>query len=79
MTFVEVDKTMNTMKALKTEFLCVKPKSSKAKNRFANLMQGLHSCRVEKREDGKVFLASISGQYFFWINELADDHWEVIK
>ena len=50
----------------------------KLKNRFANEMDLLHSCRVEKRENGKVFLASISGKYFFWINELSDDHWEVI-
>jgi len=79
MTFVEVDHTMITMKTLKTEFICVKPKSSKAKNRFANQMDKLHSCRVENRQDGKVFLASISGKYFFWMNESADDHWEVIK
>jgi len=70
---------MITMKTLKTEFICVKPKSSKAKNRFANQMDKLHSCRVENRQDGKVFLASISGKYFFWMNESADDHWEVIK
>ena len=67
------------MAITKSEFLCVKPKTSKAKNRFANEMKGLHSCRIEKRQDGKVFLASISGKYFFWINELSDDHWEVIK
>ena len=70
---------MTTIKAQKTEFLCVKPKTSKAKNRFANQMNKLHSCRVEKRQDGKVFLASISGKYFFWMNESSDDHWEFIK
>ena len=53
------------MAITKSEFLCVKPKTSKAKNRFANEMNGLHSCRIEKRQDGKVFLASISGKYFF--------------
>lgn len=63
---------------MKAEFLCVKPRTSKAKNRFSNEMNGLHSCRIEKRESGKVFLASISGKYFFWMNEHADDHWEVI-
>ena len=63
---------------MKTEFICVKPKSSKAKNRFANQMDLLHSCKVEKRENGMVFLASISGKYFFWMNESADDHWEVL-
>jgi len=66
-------------KSPKTEFICVKPKSNKAKNRFANEMDKLHSCRVEDRKDGRVFLASISGKYFFWMNEFSDDHWEVIK
>ncbi len=69
---------MEVNQGMKAEFLCVKPRSSKAKNRFANQMHNLHSCRVEKREDGKVFLASISGKYFFWMNEHSDDHWEVI-
>ncbi len=67
------------MTTMKTEFLCVQPKTSKAKNRFANEMYNLHSCRVEKREDGKIFLASINGRYFFWINEREDDHWSIIK
>ena len=69
---------MSTLKAMKTEIICVQPKSKKAKNRFANLMHNLHSCKVEKREDGKMFLASISGKYFFWMSESADDNWEVI-
>ena len=68
-----------TTKTTKKRRVCVTPISSKAKNRFANEMDLLHSCRVEKRDDGKVFLASISGKYFFWMNENADDHWEVIK
>lgn len=65
--------------ALKTEFICVQPRTRKAKNRFANEMNGLHSCRVERKQDGKMFLASISGKYFFWMNETSDDNWEVIK
>jgi len=68
------------MNSMKTEFLCVKPKTSKAKNRFSNMMDNLHSCKVEQRENGKVFLASISGRYFFWMNEINEDtHWEIIK
>ena len=70
---------MTTMKVTKSEFICVRPRTSKAKNRFANEMNNLHSCRVEKRDGNRVFLASISGKYFFWMNESADDHWEVIK
>ena len=42
-------------------------------------MDMLHSCRVEKRDGNKVFLASISGKYFFWMNESSDDHWEIVK
>jgi len=65
---------------MKTEFLCVKPKTSKAKNRFANMMDNLHSCRVEQRKDGQVFLASISGRYFLWMDENNEDtHWEIIQ
>ena len=70
---------MNSVKSSKTEFIYVKPKSKKAKNRFDSMMNGLHSCRVENRKDGKVFLASISGKYFFSMNESADDDWTVIK
>jgi hypothetical protein len=66
-------------KAQRTEIICVKPKTPKAKNRFANEMNKLHSCKVEKRQDGKMFLSSISGKYFFWMNETSDDHWEVVK
>jgi len=68
------------MNSMKTEFLCVKPKTSKAKNRFANMMDNLHSCKVEQRKNGKVFLASISGRYFFWMDENNEDtHWEIIQ
>ena len=70
---------MTITKTQKTEFLCVRPKTSKAKNRFAKEMDLLHSCSVEKRDGNRVFLASISGKYFFWMNESSDDHWEVIK
>ena len=64
--------------AMKSEFIYVKPKSLKAKNRFADEMRGLHSCRVKERKDGKVFLASVSGYYFFWLTEGGDDHWEIL-
>ena len=76
---MEVDQSMIMSKAQRTEIICVKPKTSKAKNRFANEMNKLHSCRVQQRKDGKMFLASISGKYFFWMNESSDDHWEVVK
>ena len=64
--------------AVKTEFLCVKPRSVLAKDRFENCMDKLHSCRVIKRKNGKVVLESISNRYTFEMFEGADDHWEVI-
>ena len=65
--------------AIKTEFICVKPKSSIAQDRFDNDMDRLHSCRIVKREHGKVVLASISRRYSFEIFEGGDDNWEVVK
>ena len=64
---------------MKKEIICVKPKSSEAKNRFVNQMDSLHSCYVDERKDGKIFLASISGRYRFSMFGGADDHWEIVK
>ena len=41
---------------MKKEFICVKPRSSVAEDRFINSMDRLNSCRVVNRRDGKVFL-----------------------
>ena len=64
---------------MKTKFITVKPKSTKANNRFANLMNRLHSCRVEKEDQEKMFLASITDMYFFWMKKENDTNWEEIK
>ncbi len=64
---------------MKKEFICVQPRSTVAKDRFDTRMNRLHSCRVDKREYGKVYLSSISGKYLFSMYEGGDDHWEVVK
>jgi len=81
MTFVEVDKIMNSMKTLKMKkrFVSVTPKSSKAKNRFVNIMSSLHSCEVEQETTDKFFLVSINRQYCFWIQKEGNEHWEISK
>ena len=65
----------------------VKPKSSKAKNRFANLMDKNPVCIVEQNTGDELFLASENRKYFFWVSTRAgtnrfggrvDAHWEVI-
>ena len=63
----------------KTEFICVKPKSTNAINIFETSMRKLHSCRVKWRRDGQVGLESITDLYSFTMFEYSDDHWEVIK
>ncbi len=70
---------LNSFFPMKSEFICVKPRSDAAKDRFDTQMRGLHSCRVDKREYGKVYLSSISGKYLFSMYEGGDDHWEVVK
>ena len=64
---------------MKSEFLYVKPRSSEASQRFVNRMDRLHSCKVDNRQDGRVFLSSISGRYLFSMMESDDKDWEIIK
>ena len=55
----------------------VTPKSKKAKNRFANLMGQIDECIVEQMKGTKVFLRSMNGKYFFWVNVNNDSDWIV--
>ena len=72
---------MISMKALKTkkQFINVKPKSSKAKNRFVNQMDSLHAMEVEQENDTQFFVVSINRKYCFWLNKQNDPNWEIIK
>jgi hypothetical protein len=62
-------------KAMQTAI--VTPKSSKAKNRLANMMNGSAACIVEQQKDDKVFLASMNRKYFFWVDLNFDPNWIV--
>jgi hypothetical protein len=64
----------------------VKAKSSHAKNRLANLMDGNPVCVVEQDTGEELFLASENRRYFFWVSTRvgsnrfggkADKHWEI--
>lgn len=55
----------------------VTPKSKKAKNRFANLMDKNGECFVEQLKGNSAFLRSINGQNFFWVDMNNDPHWSV--
>jgi hypothetical protein len=65
----------------------VKPKSSKAKNRLANMMENNPVCIVEQDTGGELFLASENRKYFFWVStrtgtnrfgDKSDKDWEII-
>jgi len=78
---VQVEKTMISMKApkVKKNLINVNPKSSKAKNRFANQMDSLHAMEVEQENDKQLFVVSINRRYCFWLNKENDPHWEIVK
>ncbi len=64
---------------VKRKMVNVEPISSKAKNRFANMMDKLHGCNVEQETNDKMFLASINKKYFFWVDKLNDPNWKIVK
>jgi hypothetical protein len=66
----------------------VRPLSSKAKNRFANLMEGNPVCVVEQDTGGELFLVSENRKYSFWVStrtgtnrfgDKTDAHWEIAQ
>ena len=63
----------------KRKMVNVEPISSKAKNRFANIMDNLHGCHVEQENNNMIFLASINKCYFFWLPKDGNEHWKIVK
>jgi hypothetical protein len=64
---------------IKKRFINVNPKSSKAKNRFVNIMGSLHAMEVEQETDTQLFLVSINRMYCTWIPKEGNEHWEIVK
>ena len=63
---------------LKKKLINVKPKSSKAKNRFSTQMDRLHAMEVEQETDTQFFVVSINKRYCFWLSKQNDPHWDII-
>ena len=55
----------------------VTPKSNKARNRFANLMDHDCECIVEQINGNRAFLRSINNRNFFWVNVHSDSDWSI--
>ena len=64
---------------VKRKFVCVEPVSDRAKMRFHNEMDSLHSCYVDNEKDGMMFLASVNGKYKFAMNKSKDSNWKIVK
>ncbi len=71
--------TSTLVKQVKKKFVNVTPKSSKAKNRFSNIMDSFHACEVEQEKDGKMFLVSLNRKYCFWVQKEGNEHWGIEK
>lgn len=71
--------TFNANKSMKIKrkFVNVTPQSSKAKNRFVNIMQSLHAMEVEQETDTMFFLVSINRQYCTWVPKKGNEHWSI--
>jgi len=68
-----------TITKTKKRFVNVRPKSSKAKNRFVNQMDSLHAMEVEQENDTQLFVVSINRRYCFWLSKENDPNWDIIK
>ena len=66
------------MTKIKRKMVNVEPISSKAKNRFVNIMDSLHGCHVEQEKDGMIFLASLNKKYFMWLPKDGNEHWRIL-
>jgi hypothetical protein len=71
------------MTTTKLKRVSVIPLSSKAKNRFANIMDNFHTCTVEQEKviDGSehFFLVSMNRMYCFWVPKKGNEHWKIEK
>lgn len=65
----------------KTKRVSVTPLSSKAKNRFVNIMNRFHMCTVEQEKMVNnvphIFLVSMNKQYCFWVPVNGNEHWGI--
>lgn len=64
---------------VKRKFVNIEPISNLARDRFANIMDSLHGCIVEKEKDNMYFLASINKRYFMWLPKNGNEHWKLLK
>jgi len=73
------ENTLEKSKA-KRKIVAVDPISEIAQERFEFYMDSLHSCYVDKEDDGgNLYLTSVNKKYKFVINKKDDQNWKLIK
>lgn len=63
----------------KSEFVYVSPKNKVSEEIFDTLMYKLHACKVIRRENDIIFVKSITNNYNFFLKEVGDPNWEILK
>jgi hypothetical protein len=63
----------------KKKFVCVQPKSTKARQLFEYPMLGLQSCEILNRTDDIYHLKPIRANFSFFLPIKGDDDWEIEK
>jgi len=66
------------MQKKKTRVL-IEPISDLAKDRFENLMNMIHTCKVDIETDEQFFLSSVNESYKFVVKKQNDSHWKILK
>jgi hypothetical protein len=60
------------------KMISVKPKSGRAKNRFANTLKKNPVCIIDQDTPTMLLLKGQDQDYWFWIQKQNDPHWEII-
>lgn len=63
----------------KKKFVNVTPLSNIAKDRFINIMESFHACKIEDENEEMFFLISLNNEYSFHIQKTGNEHWKIEK
>jgi predicted transposase YdaD len=66
------------MSKQKTRVL-VEPISSHAKDRFDELMNNIHTCKIDFESDCEFYLQSANENYYFVVQKNNDPNWKILK
>lgn len=62
----------------KTRIL-VEPISPTAKQRFDEMMNRLHICKIDHESETEFYLQSANQNYFFTVRKTNDPNWRIVK